>query len=303
MARSGSMAVSNTKEVTPRISASLYWSFTLFDYDDDVVGSMKQHFTARCSKFVFQEELCPKTKRYHLQGSISLKKKGRPLELFDKIMPGAHWEKSRSHWADNYCDKSPTATGNHKVKVGFPEPVKTIHKLREWQLAASEILDNRDDRSIHWIWDEAGGAGKTQLLRYWMVHRERTLFCRGGKASDLYNLIHEAAEEEIQWDCFVWDLPRENQGHVSWSALECIKDGLICNTKFKAKGYVFNPPTCIIFSNFLPATTHHLTEDRWHVWKIVDNKLEKYEDEIIELVVEERKPFIRRMWTDEDEKE
>lgn len=253
------------------------WFFTWNNYlthDPNAVETLETKFRHICTKYVFEHEVGEQCGTPHLQGVIWLKE---PMRWSEFGLPiSISWMKTKS-WkaASKYCMKDFEAHQNQMWSMGIKikAPVRVIETLRPWQAAADALLANTDDRTVHWIYDHVGNNGKTQLLRYWAMKREGTLFCRGGKADDLYNLIYQADKHGMDWDTFVWDLPRENEGMVSWAALECIKDGLVCNTKYKAKAMVFNPPNCIIFSNYLPAKKDALTEDRWKVWTILDGNL------------------------------
>lgn len=288
LAPCGSNGVSNTRTVLPRCSAALYWSFTLFNYDDEKIGSIGSMFSHKCEKWIFQEEKCPDTGRLHLQGSISLITKGRPMELF-REMHGAHWEKSRSAAADNYCMKSQSATGRRWQGGNWPKPIKTIATLRAWQKQLSDYtLTEPDDRTVIWIYDPDGGIGKTALLKYWMVNFPgKYIFCNGGKCADLINLVFNQNMDKC--DTVVWDLPRNRGGMVSYDAIECIKNGMIANTKYETGVKIFNCPHVVIFANELPSDLNALSRDRWRIFTVseqlvpYDGKLPSTVDFIDEL--------------------
>lgn len=275
LAPCGSNGVSNTNNVKPRCSAALYWSFTLYDYDEEKIGSIGSMFSHKCEKWIFQEEKCPTTGRPHLQGSITLTSKGRPMELF-KSMAGTHWEKSRSAAADKYCEKNETCTGRRWKGGNWPKPIKTIATLRAWQAQLTQITEQEpDERTIYWIWDPNGGIGKSALLKYWMVHKpNKYIFCNGGKCADLINLIFNQNMDNC--DTVVWDLPRNRGGHVSYDAIECIKNGMVANTKYETGMKVFNSPHIIVFANELPSDIDALSHDRWHIYTVNETGLERY---------------------------
>ena len=62
----------------------------------------------------------------------------------------------------------------------------------------------------------------------------------------------------------VFDLPRNNGNKVSYSALEAIKNGLICNTKYETGNKLFNPPHILIFANDEPEW-EAMSDDRFKV--------------------------------------
>ena len=71
----------------------------------------------------------------------------------------------------------------------------------------------------------------------------------------------------------VWDIPRCNLGSVSYSAIESIKNGLVCNTKCETGTKVFNAPQIIAFASSWPSATENLSKDRWQIYKIENNSL------------------------------
>lgn len=64
------------------------------------------------------------------------------------------------------------------------------------------------------------------------------------------------------------DVPRNNGNNISYSAVECILNGMITNTKFETGVKVFNAPHVVVFSNYEP-DTEKLSEDRWSIKKII----------------------------------
>lgn len=65
----------------------------------------------------------------------------------------------------------------------------------------------------------------------------------------------------------IWDLPRNNGNKISYDAIESVKNGMICNTKFETGTKIFDPPHIIIFSNEQPEE-ENLSKDRWNIINI-----------------------------------
>ena len=65
--------------------------------------------------------------------------------------------------------------------------------------------------------------------------------------------------------CIFWDLPRSTRGSISYSTLESVKNGLVCNTKYETGVKAFNPPHIIVFANFPPEKVEELSADRWKI--------------------------------------
>jgi hypothetical protein len=193
----------------------------------------------------------------HLQGYFELNTKARPSSLFN--IPRIHFEKAKGtrEQNDNYCSKDNKIV----VSIGRPKPIKIITNLYDWQKNIIKMMDEEpDDRKVYWFWDEVGNIGKTQFIKYCIV-KHKILYCNGGKMSDIMNLVFNQDMNETTTVMF--NIPRANEGHVSYSALESIKDGLVCNTKYETGVKVFNSPHLFVFANFPPNDETKLSKDRW----------------------------------------
>lgn len=157
-----------------------------------------------------------------------------------------------------YCKKD----GNF-IAGGFPRPLKIITELRPWQKRVEElVLTEPDDRTVYWFWEATGNFGKSALVKYLIV-KYNVLFCNGGKMSDLMNLVFNNDMDKCR--AVVWDLPRGTKGKVSYSSIEAIKNGCVCNTKYETGNKTFNSPHVIVFANYPPDKPEELSDDRWVV--------------------------------------
>ena len=91
------------------------------------------------------------------------------------------------------------------------------------------------------------------------------------KKSDLINIIYNIKEVTSK-SIIAIDVPRDNGNNVSYKAIEQIKNGMICNTKYETGMKLFNSPHLIVFSNFYP-DTDKLSADRWKIALINESKL------------------------------
>lgn len=253
LAPSGSR-VGNTK----RPSASKYWSFTWNNFGD--VAPLKRKLEEVCVWAVFQEETGESGTK-HLQGTLSLRVKGRPKEIFG--IKEIHWEKTRHvNESAEYCTKDETRTGE-RWSFG-PVPSKKLLKYRKdgWYQWQQEVLDllkeDPDDRKVIWVFDPEGCSGKSTLCRYLVI--ERNALVVSGTASDIFYAISTATNTEI----VIFDVPRSSFGHISYKAIECIKNGLFFSGKYESKMHVFNPPHLVVMANEMPEEGQ-LTSDRYHI--------------------------------------
>jgi len=239
-------------------SRKTFYCFTLFNYEDIEIEFNRQ-LQLVCKKYLYGHEVCPTTQNKHLQGFLALKKPMRFTEL--KLIGSPRFEACNGSEESNvrYCSKD----ANDIVKFGFPKPLNLISALRPFQADIEQIFFTEpDDRKIHWFWETTGGIGKSAFVKY-MVVKHGCLFCDGGKKSDLINLVFNSDMETCR--AIIWDLPRCTKGNISYSTLESIKNGLICNTKYETGVKAFNPPHIFVFANFPPEDQDKLSADRWEI--------------------------------------
>lgn len=232
--------------------------FTYNNYNDEIVPTLIEQLKKFAYKGKVQSEIGENGTK-HLQGMIWCKEKHRDTEF--RLPKQINWRTLKD--VDNkrdYCGKDETHDGNHRYSWGFPKPIKIIETLRPWQQEIEELYHTEpDNRKIHWFWEPKGGIGKSLFVKYMYV-KYGCLFCDGGKKADLINLVFNNDMDECK--CVIWDLPRTNKGSISYSTLESIKNGLVCNTKYETGVKAFNPPHIFVFSNFPPEESE-LSEDRW----------------------------------------
>lgn len=210
-----------------------------------------------CKKWIIGKEIGEEGTP-HLQIYISLKKKMRIKQLHSiKGFERASMRKCRNENAlIEYCQKD-----GDFVSGGFPKPIKIISNLYDWQKKIENIyLTEPNDRTIYWFWENKGNIGKSAFVKY-MVVKHKALFCDGGKKADLINLVFNADMDECR--CIIWDLPRSTKGNISYSTLESVKNGMVCNTKYETGVKCFNSPHIFVFANYPPDDESQLSKDRW----------------------------------------
>lgn len=277
----GSAEDGNTKSHPPRQLLSKGWFFTWNNYPIDFLDQLDHVFRKHCEKYIFEKEIGD-SGTPHIQGCIVATKRIRPIELF-KLPKAIHWERTRNQLAaEAYCEKEALSrNGADCWKFGFPKPIKIISTLRPWQMELTQLMMMEpDDRSVYWIYDPDGGIGKSVLLKYWtQTYKDKFIFCNGGKCADLINLVFN--QDMDKCDTIVWDLPRNRGGHVSFDAIECIKNGMVCNTKYETGVKVFNSPHIVVFANELPSDLNALSADRWHIYTVDANGLIPYNGTVL----------------------
>ena len=195
---------------------------------------------------------------------IWCEKKHRDTEF--KLPKEIHWETLKdTDDVRGYCSKDDTHDGKHRFIWGFPKPLKLITPSKPWQLKILELIDTEpDDRLVHWFWSEKGGVGKSQFAKY-CVANKNCLFFEEGKKADIMHLIFEAPEDRL--GCMIIDVPRDNGNHISYKAIESIKNGMIYSPKYEGGYKLFNSPHIIVFAN-VPPQEERLSADRWVIENI-----------------------------------
>ena len=142
-----------------------------------------------------------------------------------------------------------------------PAPEFHLEKLREWQAFLDKMVEGEpDDRTIIWVSDYAGGAGKSQLVKHWVRNRGALLY-RGGKYNDFRYMVD-------QQKLVVFDLVRATKEElVPYSLMEEVKDGLLVSHKYRPVVKQLKSPWVVVFANIEPDYMK-LSFDRWQHYRL-----------------------------------
>lgn len=242
-------------------TAKYVYDFVINNYTNDEVCQLKILLPTICKKALFGLEIGTECGTPHIQGYINLITKQRFRTLIDKhdCFKRASMRPARNEEAlIKYCQKD-----GEVWSYGFPKPIKIIQNLYKWQKDLETIgTGEPDGRTVNWYWESTGNIGKSAFCKYMVVKHHATVV-RGGKLGDIMNIIFNTDMDKC--NCIIFDIPRGTGGHVSYTSLEAILDGLITNTKYETGCKVFNPPNVICLANFPPDDLSKLSEDRWNV--------------------------------------
>lgn len=249
----------NTKQISP----SKHWVFTLNNHTENDIN-----FLMDCSSIdqLSMQEETGESGTPHLQGYLKFKTKLRPLSVFGKQFK-AHWEKCRNvQKAIEYTQKSETRTGMIYLRgIKRWRPLKCLKKeqLYDWQRnIVDQIEHEADDRTINWLWEDIGNVGKSALVRYLVIHHDALLV--SGKGADIKYLISQQKQAP---DIIIYDIPRTAESYINYTALEEVKNGVFCSSKYESRMFVMNPPHIFCFANFEPNYSA-VSADRWVVTEI-----------------------------------
>jgi len=262
-----------------RVSQLKYWEFTLNNYletDIQQILSFIKSWQSKIAKWGFQEEMGAEGTP-HLQGAIWFHQAHRWSEF--KLTKNLSWRGIRNEQAmEDYVQKSKTCIGR-RWNAGLTDPLDIIEVLCPWQKTLENLFfEKPHKRHIHYFWRKLGGSGKSDFVKY-MVFHHGVMFCRGGEARDLINLCINQNMRKVK--CIIWDLPRKTGNKISYEALECIKDGLICNTKFECKATIFNRPHIFIFGNMPPKEDLdevNMSSDKFQVFQLPEDNNDVFWD-------------------------
>lgn len=226
----------------------------------------------------------------HLQVALCFKS-ARTFNGLKKLFPTAHIEKARNKIAAlKYCSKKDTATGQAQGSVGRTDAQDKVEGIvvtkdpmeglveYEWQTKLREELDKSpDNRTIYWLWEPLGGAGKTTFVKHLVATRDDVLYI-GGKASDImYGVAKYVLEKKRGPKVVFMNIPRCVE-HVSFNGLEQVKDGMFFNTKYECGMICYDCPHVVVMANEEPDYSK-MSMDRWKVWRIDRDLPEEEEDD------------------------
>jgi hypothetical protein len=246
-------------QIAPRIHHFFTWNNYPENWIDLIVPVFKDFNMAKCR---IQTEV-GESGTPHLQGVVTFREKIRDTSL--KLPKTIHWEPVFDVVsAYRYCSKVTSRSPTNFQEYEYPPKPKIITNLRHWQKELYDQLQTEpDDRSIYWYYDEQGGNGKSAFCKYIAVtHPKEVVVIQGGKLADIINIIFNIETHLLK--TIIIDIPRANKNYLSFAAIECIKNGMITNTKFETGIKYFDTVHVVIFSNSQPDLSN-LSADRWHL--------------------------------------
>lgn len=129
-----------------------------------------------------------------------------------------------------------------------------------WQQECAGILrGDPDDRTINFVVDVVGGAGKSWFCK-WVVTKypDEVQVLRVGKRDDLAHAI------DATRSIFLFDIPREQMTYLQYSVLEMLKDRMVFSPKYESSMKILSKtPHVFVFSNEDP-DRDVLTADRYN---------------------------------------
>jgi len=252
----------NTKPPPKKqISCAKRWCFTYNNYPQDWKNKIVP-ILDKCAKYSIGEEIGEKGTP-HLQGYLEFFVKCRPMSILcDK---NYHWEKCLGNKLSNlnYTQKCGIYIQNFKL-----EYKEIINDLFEWQKKLLFLLSLKpDNRTINWIWEPVGCAGKTIFQKYVFTHLDDVVVL-SGKGSDMKNgIVNYLNLNNKLPKIILLNIPRSSTNFVSWSGIEEIKDMFFFSGKYEGGMVCGASPHVLVFSNEEPDFST-CSKDRWNIINI-----------------------------------
>lgn len=178
-----------------------------------------------------------------------------------------HWERTRSvQQSVAYCS-DPTKRTGRIWKRGFtveetPLDIISEHEHYTWQKELTmELRSVPDPRKVIWYADADGNTGKTEFLRWAITRLPNVTFIQSASSRDI---AHHMIKLATPPTTVIVALTRQNEGALSYQAIENIKDGIIFSTKYEGGQRLIPRPHLVVFANWLPDRAK-LSQDRWDI--------------------------------------
>ena len=250
-----------------QISPSIKWCFTLNNYTEDNIKEISALLPLYCRRYIVAKEVGD-SGTPHLQGYVEFMKRERPLSKIP--IKEIHWEKAKGDIKANrdYCEKD----GDVILSKGMPKPLVLVTRdlLRPEQLKIADMFIEDEHpifgRNIYWFWEDDGNWGKSFLVTH-MIDFMGAMEVSGASNDILCGVCSWIEQNEEAPRIIIFDIPRVNKGHVSYQAIEKIKDGKFFSGKYESGMCRFNKPHIICFSNEEPEFSN-LSKDRWKVTEL-----------------------------------
>lgn len=248
---------SDSSEAINHKKQKKYWCGTTFDpFDPSFLDFIKKQ-----KQYIYGFETCPTTERKHLQFYFeSSNKSGIRFSSLKRLYPNIHFEVCKSSKEANfkYCSKEGIYISNI---VDVYIPTITLTELYPWQKDIIDIIEKKaDDRTIHWFWEPAGNVGKTTFAKF-LSYTYNAVPLEGKKNDILY------CAALFPSSIYIYDIERSLEEHLSYGAIEKIKNGYYMCAKYESKPIIRPSPHVICFANFEPQT-HKLSHDRWSIHRL-----------------------------------
>lgn len=152
-------------------------------------------------------------------------------------------------------------------------------EMYPWQKTLFSYLTvtRPDNRSVMWIYDNAGESGKTAFATYYtdINHNESILINSVNEAKNINDIIRNWINKPCKRfpKVIFFNIPRtDKKSDAIYTAIECIKDGKITCEKYKGETIRLGRCHIVVMSNEPPEMSK-LTGGRWHNYTLWNKNL------------------------------
>jgi len=261
-----------------------------FRYNEDLVteDTLGTFLKTIAKSFVFQLEVGDTGYR-HWQGRLSLIKRRRKCELMKLFgsFPLANYLEptlTKEHLKEAFYQmKIDTKVRGPWTEADYRDPTFVpyqyaglMDKLFPYQqLIFDKIKNEREKRIVNLVVDLKGNSGKSTLAALMDIH---------GYGVDM-PVVNDYEKLVATLCCILKDVTRDpksifmdmpravDKTHLigTYCAIEQIKKGKLYDLRNKYKSWWIHAPQVWVFTNVVPEFSL-LSQDRWRVWTINDNK-------------------------------
>lgn len=262
----------------------IQWKVNYHLKDDEsfesVLNLLEEKFKDICDKYIFAEEYGKSGNTRHIEGGfILLSDRVRRSAIqnifkFSDCQKSTGTKKTREYkWEQiiKYCSKEGKGIVSN---CEIPRILELIPKdiLRQNQKEIVDLFINpcppiwKERGLLYWFWECEGGWGKS-VVCLWMIDHMNAFVVSGANKDILFGFKEQVDLGRVP-DIVVFDIPRCNDNHVSYQAIESIKNGFLYSPKYEGGMVRFNPPHVVCFSNEKP-DIQRMSEDRWRIKELI----------------------------------
>ena len=126
-----------------------------------------------------------------------------------------------------------------------------------------------DKRTIIFVVDKKGNAGKSWFCQYWESVYSDSLYLTPGKRNDMIHAVYSAVR---QFKTFFIDVARSTQDtdgkvRIPYEFMEMLKNGIMTNHKYGCGNFRFPVPHVVVMTNQEPDPSM-LSEDRMEIYRL-----------------------------------
>lgn len=242
------------------------WCLTLNNYTEEEYEELKEWCESKSQVYCIGKEVGD-SGTPHLQVYLNLKGRGERFSAIKKLNERLHIEACKGSEKQNldYCSKEGKYVCNVRIAKKLVKMSKSM--LRPEQLEICELFEEDEDplfgRKIKWFYEKEGGWGKSVMCKY-MVDCLGAMVVSGANKDILCGIQQWIEKNGEAPRLVVFDIPRVSEGHVSYQAIENIKNGCFFSGKYESGMVRFNSPHILCLSNERPEV-EKLSNDRWEV--------------------------------------